>query len=156
MPKTDSSKSRATTLVDDVDPIDGDEAFLRPASAARSRSDRDSAADRLTAKAVDSVGDTGPTARDDQPFLRTRRRPPVRQGFLPAWAHTRWGRIAVLVAALAVAGGMVWSALAIRRFLDEDPRFRIDTAASIQTVGNPTPEYRDTGAFSRTNRCDHR
>ena len=31
---------------------------------------------------------------------------------------------------------MVWSALAIRRFLDEDPRFRIDTAASIQTVGN--------------------
>jgi cell division protein FtsQ len=138
--KTDSSKSRATTLVDDVDLIDNDEAFLRPASAPRPRAGqngvRDGATDRLTAKAVDSVGDTGPTARDDQPFLRTRRRPPVRQGILPAWTRTRWGRVVLLLAFLTVAGGVVWTILAIRNFLDNDPHFRIDTAASIQTVGN--------------------
>ncbi|HXK06618.1 MAG TPA: FtsQ-type POTRA domain-containing protein [Verrucomicrobiae bacterium] len=138
MPKTDSSKSRGGTLVsvddNDFDDIDG--AFLRPSSAPRSRSDRESAADRLTAKAVDSVGDTGPTARDDQPFLRTRRRPPVRQGFLPPWVRTRWGGILAVAAALVVAGGVVWTILAIRDFLNNDPHFRIDTAASIQTVGN--------------------
>jgi cell division protein FtsQ len=143
VPKTDSSRSRGTSLVsvDDNDLNDGDEAFLRPASATRSRAGRDSApresaSDRIAAKAVDSIGDTGPTARDDQPFLRTRRRPPVRQGLIPAWVRTRWGRIVAVVAALALAGGMVWAALAIRNFLDNDPRFRIDTAASIQTVGN--------------------
>jgi len=133
VPKTDSSKTRGTTLVND----DLDEAFLRPASASRPRSDRDAAVDRIAAKAVDSVGDTGrPSPGDDQPFLRTRRRPPVRQGFLPAWARTRWGRIVLLLASLAVAGGAVWTVLATRNFLENDPRFRIDTAASIQTVGN--------------------
>ena len=143
MVKTEATTSRRSTLagatlvsVGDNDPDDIDEAFLRPASASRSRSGRDGAADRLTEKAVDSVGDTGPTARDEQPFLRTRRRPPVRQGLLPAWARTRWGRVALLLAALTVAGGVVWTVLAIRNFLDNDPRFRIDTAASIQTVGN--------------------
>ena len=93
-------------------------------------------ADRIAAKAVDSVGDTGPTARDDQPVLRTRRRPPVRQGIIPAWVRTRWGRIVAVAAALAIAGAVVWTVIAIRNFLDNDPRFRIDTAASIQTVGN--------------------
>jgi cell division protein FtsQ len=145
VPKTDSSTSRrsslaGTSLVSDDDLDDHDEAFLRP-SATRSRpnreaGDRESASDRLTAKAVDSVGDNGPTARDDQPFLRTRRRPPVRQGILPAWVRTRWGRIVAGAAALTVAGGVVWTILAIRNFLDSDPRFRIDTAASIQTIGN--------------------
>jgi cell division protein FtsQ len=139
VPKTDSSTSRRTTLVsvgDNDRNDDLDEAFLRPASTPRPRSDREAAADRIAAKAVNSVGDNGPTARDDQPFLRTRRRPPIRQGLLPAWARTRWGRIVVAVAALVVAGGVVWTALALRNFLDNDPRFRIDTAASIQTVGN--------------------
>lgn len=119
---------------------DTDETFLRPPSAPRPRSGRDSATDRLTAKAVDSVGDPGPNARpyaaDDQPFLRTRRRPPVRQGFLPAWARSRWGQIVLLLAAVVIAGGLVWTILALRNFVDNDPRFRIDTAASIQTVGN--------------------
>jgi len=153
VPKTDSSPRRGTTLADD-DPgltepgltepgLTGvDEAFLRPP---RSRSGRDgapreSASDRLTARAVDSVGGNGPIARpssgDDQPFLRTRRRPPVRQGLIPAWARTRWGRIAAAAAALALVAGVVWFVLAIRNFLNSDPRFRIDTAASIQTIGN--------------------
>ncbi|HZD50184.1 MAG TPA: FtsQ-type POTRA domain-containing protein [Silvibacterium sp.] len=116
-------------LVDETD-----EAFLRPSTSSRSRSDRESASDRLAAKAVENVGETVP--RDDQPFLRTRRRVPVRQGILPAWAKTRWGRIVLLILALTVAGAVIWLIITVRDFLDHDPRFRIDTSASIQTVGN--------------------
>jgi len=132
VPKTDASTSRGASFVDD----DTDEAFLRPASQGRSRSGPESRADRIAEKAVESVGDTGLTARDEQPFLRTRRRPPVRQGLLPGWTRNRWGKIGLLVAGLALAGGIVWVVLAVRNFLDNDPHFRIDTAASIQTVGN--------------------
>jgi len=148
VPKTDSSPRRGTTLLND-DPgltepglTEVDEAFLRPprSRSARDGAPRESASDRLTARAVDSVGGNGPIARpssgDDQPFLRTRRRPPVRQGLIPAWARTRWGRIAAAAAALALVAGVVWTVLAIRDFLNSDPRFRIDTAASIQTIGN--------------------
>jgi len=125
--KTEVNTRRGATLIDD----DRDEAFLRPASArqsARGDKDRDSASDRIAAKAVDSVGDDA--------FLRTRRRIPVRNGILPDWSKTRWGRVVLLLSALAVAAAAVWAVIAIRDFLDRDPRFRIDTAASIQTVGN--------------------
>ena len=126
MAKTEVNTSRGATLIDDRD-----EAFLRPASArqsARGDKDRDSASDRIAAKAVDSVGDDA--------FLRTRRRIPVRKGILPDWTKTRWGRVVLLLSTLTVAAGAVWAVIAIRDFLDRDPRFRIDTAASIQTVGN--------------------
>ena len=126
--KTEANTSRGATLIDD----DRDEAFLRPASAARQPArgdrDRDSASDRIAAKAVDSVGDDA--------FLRTRRRIPVRKGILPDWSKTRWGRIVLLLSTLAVSAGVVWVVIAVRDFLDRDPRFRIDTSASIQTVGN--------------------
>ena len=127
MAKTEANTSRGATLIDD----DRDEAFLRPASArqsARGDKDRDSASDRIAAKAVDSVGDDA--------FLRTRRRIPVRKGILPDWTKTRWGRVVLILSTLTVAAGAVWAIIAIRDFLDRDPRFRIDTAASIQTVGN--------------------
>ncbi len=127
MAKTEVNTSRGATLIDD----DRDEAFLRSASArqpARGDKDRDSASDRIAAKAVDSVGDDA--------FLRTRRRIPVRKGILPDWTKTRWGRVVLLLSTLTVAAGAVWAIIAIRDFLDRDPRFRIDTAASIQTVGN--------------------
>jgi cell division protein FtsQ len=127
--KTEAPTSRGATLVEG----DEDEAFLRPASAPRSRADRDSAADRLVSRAADSVG-------EDDGFLRTRRRVPVRKGILPAWAQrrirSRWGRIVLLVSALAIVAGAIWLVIEIRDFLNHDPRFRIDTAASIQTVGN--------------------
>jgi len=123
--KTEANTSRGTSLVDD------DEAFLRPASARQPSSgdkDRDSAVDRIAAKAVDNVGEDA--------FLRTRRRIPVRKGILPDWTKTRWGRIVLLLSMLAVAAGVVWVVIAVRDFLDRDPRFRIDSSASIQTVGN--------------------
>ena len=128
MAKTEAPTSRGATIVED------DEQFLRPAS--RSRIGCDLAPDRLAAKvlekAVDNVGENG----DDQAFLRTRRRVPVRKGILPNWAKTRWGRILLLISALLLLAGAVWLAIAVRDFLNHDPRFRIDTAASIQTIGN--------------------
>ncbi len=124
MAKTEAPTSRGATLVED------DEQFLRPAS--RSRTSRDLAPDRALDKAVDNVGESS----DDKAFLRTRRRVPVRKGILPDWTKTRWGRIVLLVSALALLGGALWLVIEIRDFLDHDPRFRIDTAASIQTVGN--------------------
>lgn len=125
MAKTEAPTSRGATLVDD----ELDEAFLRPASASRPRADRDVAADRLAARVADSVG-------EDDAFLRTRRRVPVRKGILPSWAKTRWGRIVLLISALLLLAGAVWLVIAARDFLDHDPRFRIDTTASIQTLGN--------------------
>ena len=128
MAKTDVNTSRGTTLVDD----DSDDAFLRPAAASRSRTDRDSAAERVVARAVDNVGES----QDGQAFLRTRRRVPVRKGILPDWAKTRWGRIVVAALSLAALAGLVWLVIAVRDFLDRDPRFRIDSSASIQILGN--------------------
>ena len=72
----------------------------------------------------------------DEPFLRARRRVPVRRGLLPAWARTQWGRVAfaaVLLAALAVLAALAFAA---GSFLLHDSRFRIESAASIQTLGN--------------------
>ena len=72
----------------------------------------------------------------EQPFLRARRRVPIRRGWLPAWTRTLWGRLA-LAAALVVAVGLVLALLIeVRLFLDHDPRFRIESSASIQTLGN--------------------
>jgi cell division protein FtsQ len=75
-------------------------------------------------------------AEEGEPFLRSRRRVPVRQGILPPWAKTRWGKVALAAGALAVLGTGTALVLATRSFLDHDPRFRIESAASIQTVGN--------------------
>jgi cell division protein FtsQ len=37
---------------------------------------------------------------------------------------------------LAVVAGVIWLVIGVRDFLNHDPRFRIDTASSIQTMGN--------------------
>jgi len=71
-----------------------------------------------------------------EPFLRARRRVPVRRGLLPGWARSRWGKVA-FVASVAVALGLVIAAIAgTRSFLDHDARFRIASGASIQILGN--------------------
>jgi len=123
--KTEAPTSRGATLVDD----ERNEGFLRPASASRSRADRDLSVDRLAAKVAEGVG-------EDDAFLRTRRRVPVRKGVLPYWAKTRWGRIVLLSSMLIAFAGIIALMIEVRDFLDRDPRFRIDTAASIQTMGN--------------------
>ena len=84
---------------------------------------------------------SGPAKADpeddaEEPFLRAPRRVPVRRGLLPAWVRTTWGKVA-LVACLLVAPGVLLAAIiGVRSFLNHDPRFRIDSSASIQTFGN--------------------
>ena len=80
-----------------------------------------------------------PEAADDaeqEPFLRARRRVPVRKGILPAWAKTRWGKVVLVAGGLTVIAAGATVVILTRNFLDHDPRFRIDSAASIQTMGN--------------------
>jgi cell division protein FtsQ len=60
----------------------------------------------------------------------------VRKGLLPAWTKTRWGRVLFALLLLAVLAVIVFAALAVRDFFEHDSRFRIDSAASVQTVGN--------------------
>ncbi|HEU4982725.1 MAG TPA: FtsQ-type POTRA domain-containing protein [Acidobacteriaceae bacterium] len=68
--------------------------------------------------------------------VRVRRRGPVRKGLLPAWTKTRWGRVLFTGLVLAALAAIVFASLAVRSFFEHDPRFRIDSAASVQTVGN--------------------
>jgi cell division protein FtsQ len=79
-----------------------------------------------------------PDGEDDagEPFLRSRRRVPVRKGILPPWAKTRWGKVVLGSGALVVLGAGVATVVAARNFLDHDPRFRVASASAIQTVGN--------------------
>jgi cell division protein FtsQ len=76
------------------------------------------------------------TEADGEPFLRSRRRVPVRRGLLPPWAKTRWGKIVLVAGGLTVLAAGLGMALGTLHFLQHDPRFRIDSAESIQTVGN--------------------
>ena len=135
MAKNDTYSTRGSAYVDD----DADDAFLRPpkstaaSSPPRVRAPRDSAADRLVDKAAEGVDSR---ADDDEPFLRTRRRVPIKKGILPVWTRTRWGRIVLIAAGLVIVTGGVALALSVRNFLENDPRFRIDAASDIQTMGN--------------------
>jgi len=110
-------------LVDD-EPLDD---FYRPATPPRTRPER------TAQKDADAIG-------DDEPFLRARRRVPVRKGILPAWAQkwmkTRLGIAGLCVLGLALLTILAVSVIAARNFLNHDPRFRIDSASSIQTFGN--------------------
>ena len=73
---------------------------------------------------------------EDEPFLRVRRRVPVRRGIIPGWARTRWGRIAFIVLVLAVFAAGITLSLAVRSFFLHDQQFRIASTDSIQAVGN--------------------
>lgn len=100
--------------------------FYRPASGQE--------ADARTARPARPASEA--EADEGEPFLRSRRRVPVRRGFLPPWAKTRWGKIALAAGILtALAAGMTL-VMVTRSFLDHDPRFRIDSSSAIQTVGN--------------------
>jgi cell division protein FtsQ len=133
--KFDSS-TRGTTFVDD----EQDDAYLRPAApsspVAKKRVRRAVADDRMSDRLLDKAADNLGRSDEDEPFLRTRRRVPIKKGILPEWTRSRWGRIVLAGAALAVLAGGVAVGISIKHFVDEDPRFRIDSAASIQTVGN--------------------
>jgi cell division protein FtsQ len=123
--KIDSQAGRAAMFADE-EPV---EEFYRPSTPTRARSAQDVPFPEGRRKpSPQSGGDS-----DDDSFLRSRRRVPVRRGPLPA---TRRGRIlagCILAAALAV---LIFAGIAIRNFFRDDPRFRIASASSIQIMGN--------------------
>ena len=57
-------------------------------------------------------------------------------------------------AVLIALGSLLALALAIRNFLDHDPRFRIESAASIQTLGNSTGSPASPLAGAELTRAD--
>jgi len=109
------------------------EEFLRPAatSSARARAAQDVSPERRR-KPVDPAGGGAPD-REDDGFLRARRRVPVRRGLIPA---TRNGRIIATALTVALLTGLFLVAIAIRNFFRDDPRFRIASSTSIQIMGN--------------------
>jgi cell division protein FtsQ len=117
--KTDSYRNG--TALAEVDP--GDE-FLRPAATPLKPSQR-------------PVPRQQDEADGEEVFLRSRKRVPVRKGILPAFlTKTTAGRIMLGLSVLVVIALFVLAGLAVRDFLDHDPRFRIDSASSIQIDGN--------------------
>ena len=70
---------------------------------------------------------------DDLPVLRTRRRVPVKRGRMPSG---RLGRVLVIGAMVAGVCLMVGAAVVTHNFFMQDARFRIETASSIQALGN--------------------
>jgi cell division protein FtsQ len=106
----------------DEEPAD----FYRP-SGARDSEARTPRPARAKADPEDDAG---------EPFLRARRRVPVRRGLLPVWAQSTWGKLAFAAGVLAALGAILALLLGLRSFLDHDSRFRIDSSASIQTLGN--------------------
>jgi cell division protein FtsQ len=78
----------------------------------------------------------GDNDADEETFLRTRRRVPVRKGILPRWAASRGGGIAFGVSVLLLLTALAGAILAVRAFLDHDSHFRIDSSSSIQILGN--------------------
>jgi cell division protein FtsQ len=121
--KTEVHKGRGAALVEDEPDL------LRPAAPTRSRVEKEFLPDnfdRIPAKRPGEIGND----------VRIRRRVPIKKGILPAWTKTRWGRIAALTLLLAVVAGVVAAALAVQHFFEHDPRFRIDSSDSIQTMGN--------------------
>jgi cell division protein FtsQ len=122
--KGNANSGSATLLEEEAAGFSRPPAF--PGSGARS----DARSSRAARSPVD------PEDEADEPFLRARRRVPIRRGLLPAWARTGWGKLIFAVGLLTAVTVTIALVVATRSFLDHDPRFRIDTSASIQTLGN--------------------
>jgi len=70
---------------------------------------------------------------DEMPVLRTRRRVPVKRGRFP---HGRLGRILVIGGVVGAFCLILAICFAVHNFFMTDARFRIETASSIQVLGN--------------------
>ncbi|HYK37211.1 cell division protein FtsQ/DivIB [Alloacidobacterium sp.] len=122
MAKTDAYRNGAA-LADDGP----EDEFLRPAAVPSPRARTQRPAPRQTDEETDG----------EEVFLRSRKRVPVRRGILPPFlTRTAPGRVILAVSALVVIVLFVLAGLAVKNFLDHDPRFRIDSASSIQIDGN--------------------
>ena len=121
MAKIEGFLGRSAALAED----DLQDGFYRPASASKSRPE--------TGSQPRPAPRFQPEPPDEDAFLRTPRRVPVRKGLLP---RSRVGQAAVAAGALTAAAGFTLLSIAAHNLLKHDPRFRIDSSASIQIQGN--------------------
>jgi len=74
---------------------------------------------------------------DDRPAQRIRRRVPISRNARPQSRFGgKWVRIGIALAAIAILALLTTIFIVVRNFFLEDPRFRIDSASSIQVIGN--------------------
>lgn len=131
--RTNPASQGGLTLIED----DAFDESRESAPARRNRADSTASA-RLPEDATPRLRPFRPVQTDpeDEPFLRVRRRVPVRRGIIPGWARSRWGRILFIALILAVVAAAITLALAVRTFFLRNAQFRIDSSNAIQTVGN--------------------
>lgn len=122
MAKTDAYRNGAALAEDGPE-----DEFLRPAAAPSPRG----RPQRPVPRQLDDEGE------GEEAFLRSRKRVPVRRGILPPFlTRSTPGRVILAVSALIVIALFIVMGMAVKDFLDHDPRFRIDSASSIQIDGN--------------------
>jgi cell division protein FtsQ len=121
--KIERQFSRAATLPEE----EGFDDVFRPHAVSRPRP-------------LSSFQEAGPARprlgdEDDEeiPVLRTRRRVPVKRGRLP---RGRLGRTLLIGGAVAVLVFLITVCVSVHSFFMTDARFRIETASSIQVLGN--------------------
>jgi cell division protein FtsQ len=129
--KIDSHASRVTVYAGD-EPDEPMGQFYRPTapSPARAKITQEISSERSAARK--QAGGDGED-REEDAFLRARRRVPVRRGLIPA---SRAGRIGVAAAVVFAIGTLLLLGIGIRNFFRDDPRFRIASSSSIQIMGN--------------------
>ncbi len=116
MAKIDGYTSRASALAEEQ----LSDAFYRPVAAPKPRPERPPLNEERE-------------VQEEEAFLRARRRVPVRKGILP---KTRMGRVGLAAGVVASIATLLLISIAVRNFLEHDPRFRIETSSSIQILGN--------------------
>lgn len=129
MPKSNANSGSATIL-------DEPAADYYPSPSARNTESRNSDSRSGATRSPRSARPASDSEADGEPFLRARRRVPVRSGLFPSWTKSRWGKALFVLSVLAVAGAATAAVLATRSFLRHDSRFRIESADAIQIVGN--------------------
>jgi cell division protein FtsQ len=112
----------------EIDRLEDD--FYRPDEPSTVAGKRQRIADNKSRRAASSGAEA---SDDDVPFLRSRRRVPVRKSLIP---QSLAGRIALGTGVALVLGAAVLTVYATESFLRHDPRFRIANSSAIRIVGN--------------------
>lgn len=132
--KIDSHASRVTVYAgEEADEPMGQ--FYRPTapSPARAKITQETVSERSAARRLAEQAGSDGEDREEDAFLRARRRVPVRRGLIPT---SRRGRMGAAAAGVFAIGALLLLAMGIRNFFRDDPRFRIASSSSIQIMGN--------------------
>lgn len=132
MLKNDTQFSRAAALVEEED-LEDPLPLQTPVKSRSPRLAREEAPQRNRLPAPVNIARQETEGDDSELLLRSRRRLPARRSIFPK-SRAGWALFSAIV---VVAVTALWvTALGIRHFFQHDPRFRMDSASSIQIIGN--------------------